>query len=29
MLVRLFSYMGKYTKYAALDMLCITVESMF
>ena len=29
MLVRLFSYMGKYTKYAALAMLCITVESVF
>ncbi len=29
MLIRLFSYMGKYKKYAVFAMLCITVESIF
>ena len=29
MLRRLFSYMGRYKKYAFLALLCITVESIF
>src|SRR5699024_3605065 len=29
MLRRLFSYMGRYKKYALLALLCITVESIF
>ena len=29
MLRRIFSYMGKYKKYALLAILCVTAESLF